>query len=113
MLIVVSIEWKASGYEIKKAFEQSFSHFQAASYGSIYPALAKLTEDSPLGQIVPELSPRPGEYIVRKTQASAFFGTGFLPWLVQHGVDTLFVSRRQFKELRRRLGLNGEAADTK
>lgn len=35
---------KASGYEIKRAFEQSFSHFQAASYGSIYPALAKLTD---------------------------------------------------------------------
>jgi hypothetical protein len=31
----------------------------------------------------------------------------------KQGVDTLFVSRRQFKELRRRLGLNGEAADTK
>lgn len=35
---------EASGYEIKKALEQRFSHFQAASYGSIYPALAKLTD---------------------------------------------------------------------
>lgn len=34
----------ASGYEIKKAIEQTFSHFQATSYGSIYPALAKLTK---------------------------------------------------------------------
>ncbi|WP_428622947.1 PadR family transcriptional regulator [Sedimenticola sp.] len=34
----------ASGYEIKKAIEQTFSHFQATSYGSIYPALAKLSE---------------------------------------------------------------------
>ena len=56
------------------------------------PALAKLTENNPLGQIVPELDPRPGEYIVRKTQASAFFGTEFLPWLVRHRVDTLFVA---------------------
>lgn len=56
------------------------------------PALAKLTETNPLGQIVPEIDPQPGEYIVRKTQASAFFGTGFLPWLVSHGVDTLFVT---------------------
>ena len=31
----------------------------------------------------------------------------------KQGVDTLFVSRRQFKALRRKLGLNGEAADTK
>ena len=35
---------KASGYEIKKMFEESFSHFQSASFGSIYPALARLTE---------------------------------------------------------------------
>lgn len=35
---------EASGYEIKKAFEETFSHFQATSYGSIYPALAKLSE---------------------------------------------------------------------
>jgi DNA-binding PadR family transcriptional regulator len=35
---------EASGYEIKKMFESAFSHFQAASFGSIYPALAKLTE---------------------------------------------------------------------
>ncbi len=34
----------ASGYEIKKMFEESFSHFQAVSFGSIYPALARLSE---------------------------------------------------------------------
>ncbi len=34
----------ASGYEIKKMFEDSFSHFQAVSFGSIYPALAKLSD---------------------------------------------------------------------
>lgn len=56
------------------------------------PALAKLTEDNPLGQIVPELTPVEGEYIVRKTQASAFFGTEFLPWLMLHNVDTLFIT---------------------
>ncbi|MGD8642826.1 MAG: PadR family transcriptional regulator [Chromatiales bacterium] len=35
----------ASGYEIKKLFEQAFSHFQGAGFGSIYPALSKLTEE--------------------------------------------------------------------
>lgn len=34
----------ASGYEIKKTLEETFSHFQATSYGSIYPALARLTD---------------------------------------------------------------------
>lgn len=36
---------EASGYEIKKMFESSFSHFQAVSFGSIYPALARLSEE--------------------------------------------------------------------
>jgi DNA-binding PadR family transcriptional regulator len=35
---------EASGYEIKKMFESSFSHFQAISFGSIYPALARLSD---------------------------------------------------------------------
>ncbi len=36
----------ASGYEIKKMVaEGSFSFFSEASYGSIYPALTKLTEE--------------------------------------------------------------------
>lgn len=32
----------ASGYDIKKHFERTFSHFFVAGYGSIYPALAEL-----------------------------------------------------------------------
>lgn len=35
----------ASGYDIKKFFESSFSHCFVAGYGSIYPALAELTAD--------------------------------------------------------------------
>ncbi len=34
----------ATGYEIKKAFEERLSLLYDASYGSIYPALNKLTE---------------------------------------------------------------------
>jgi maleamate amidohydrolase len=56
------------------------------------PRLKMLTETHPAGQIVPELVPRTGELIVRKTQASGFFGTGLAPWLVQHGVDTVVVT---------------------
>lgn len=33
-----------SGYEIKKHFEEFFAYFYGAGYGSIYPALARLTE---------------------------------------------------------------------
>lgn len=56
------------------------------------PGLLKLTETSALSQIVPELEPRPGEYILRKTQPSAFFGTNLAPWLTSKGVDTLLVT---------------------
>jgi DNA-binding PadR family transcriptional regulator len=36
----------ATGYEIKKLFEDGrFSYFVEASFGSIYPALSRLTED--------------------------------------------------------------------
>jgi DNA-binding PadR family transcriptional regulator len=37
---------EASGYEIKKAFEEGpFSHFHQASFGSIYPALNALSTE--------------------------------------------------------------------
>ena len=36
---------KGTGYDIKKLFEAAFSHFQNASFGSIYPALKKLKQD--------------------------------------------------------------------
>ena len=35
----------ATGYEIKKAFEAHYSHFFEASFGSIYPALNRLTHE--------------------------------------------------------------------
>jgi maleamate amidohydrolase len=56
------------------------------------PRLTMLTETAPAGQVVPELTPRSGEYMVRKTQASAFFGTGFGAWLTQNAVDTLVIT---------------------
>lgn len=56
------------------------------------PALTTLTEDAEASQIVPELTPRDGEYIVRKTQASAFFGTSLIGWLTLNGIDTILVT---------------------
>lgn len=35
----------ATGYEIKKFFEERLSHFYEASFGSIYPALGRMTDD--------------------------------------------------------------------
>ena len=35
----------STGYDIKKLFESAFSHFQNASFGSIYPSLRKLEDE--------------------------------------------------------------------
>jgi len=56
------------------------------------PRLLMLTEHHPAGQFVPELAPAAGELIVRKTQASGFFGTGLAPWLTLRGADTVVVA---------------------
>jgi len=56
------------------------------------PGLRKLTEDSPLSQIVPELSPVAGELVVKKRQASAFFGTELAGWLAFRRVDTVLIA---------------------
>jgi len=54
--------------------------------------LLKLTETSPLSQIVPELQPLPGELVIRKRQASGFFGTELAGWLQWRRADTLLVT---------------------
>jgi len=56
------------------------------------PTLLTLTETSPLSQIVPELAPRPGEFVLRKRYASAFFGTDLAGWLAMRRVDTVAVA---------------------
>lgn len=56
------------------------------------PALKALTEQAPASQIVAGLAPVPGERVLRKTSASAFFATGLADWLHQRGVDTVVVA---------------------
>lgn len=56
------------------------------------PALKNLTRDNPQSWIVPELTPRDGELVIGKTQASAFFGTGLTAWLTLQHVDSLVVA---------------------
>lgn len=46
LCLAVLIRGEASGYEIKKALEEPpLGHFQDTGFGSIYPALARLTEE--------------------------------------------------------------------
>ena len=59
---------EGSGYDIKKLFESAFTHFQGASYGSIYPALNQLKQEAlielqlePGKQLEPGRKPEPGK----------------------------------------------------
>jgi maleamate amidohydrolase len=53
------------------------------------PRLRELTEASHGSQVVDALAPQPGELVIRKTQASAFFGTHLAGVLLAKGVDTI------------------------
>lgn len=56
------------------------------------PKLAALTEMNPASAVVDDLAPADGEYVLRKTQPSAFFGTDLAPWLIGRRVDTVIVT---------------------
>lgn len=58
---------EASGYEIKKFFEEGFSHFYVAGYGSIYPALAQLTREGYVTCSAVEQEGRPAKKVYRVT----------------------------------------------
>ena len=60
----------ASGYEIRKAFEEGpFSHFAEGGFGSIYPALGKLTEEGLVTFEVEAQEKRPDKKIYQITGA--------------------------------------------
>ncbi len=72
----------ASGYEIKKACEEGpFSHFQDASFGSIYPALAKLSADKLVDcyQMSQEKRPDKKVYSITKAGRAALFDALVVP----------------------------------
>ncbi len=64
----------------------------AGAFARKVPGLLAFTELSTLSRIVTPVAPRPGELVIRKTQPSAFFGTGFATWLAWRRVDTLIVA---------------------
>ena len=64
----------------------------AGVFGMKVPGLKRLTNDADISQVVPELAPEPGEYVVCKTGPSAFFGTSLPTWLMAQGVDSVVVT---------------------
>ncbi|MET1034375.1 MAG: isochorismatase family protein [Arthrobacter sp.] len=55
------------------------------------PALRVLIGDNPMGRPMPQVDPAPGEPVVVKRFASAFFGTDLAERLRARGVDTVVV----------------------
>ena len=56
------------------------------------PALRRLTEDARESQILESLAPKRGDLIIRKLQASAFFGTSLAAVLTARGIDSLVIA---------------------
>ena len=55
------------------------------------PRLRELVEDNPMSHVVDFLRPEPGDIIIRKLQASAFFETPLASNLRARGVDSVVV----------------------
>ncbi|MBB94309.1 MAG: N-carbamoylsarcosine amidase [Rhodobacteraceae bacterium] len=55
------------------------------------PRLKELTETNPMSQVVDFLAPEPGDVIIRKRQASAFFDTPLSAILRSKGVDSVVI----------------------
>lgn len=56
------------------------------------PSLYLLDEGSPLNELPVELSPDPGDLVIKKQYASAFFGTTLASTLNSLGVDTVIIT---------------------
>ena len=65
----VLTEGDKTGYEIKQRFEEAFSHFFGAGFGSIYPALADLSRRGLVTRRSVEQDKRPDKKIYSLTAA--------------------------------------------
>ncbi|WP_085900753.1 PadR family transcriptional regulator [Kiloniella majae] len=70
LCLAVLYQGEASGYEIKKAFKEgAFSHFQDASFGSIYPALGRLSTEGLVECTQMAQEKRPDKKVYKLTQS--------------------------------------------
>ena len=70
LCLAVLTKGDATGYEIKKMFEEGpFAHFQSASFGSIYPALSKLLSEGLVEARAQEQDGRPDKKVYSITPA--------------------------------------------
>jgi len=70
LCLAVLAHGPASGYEIKKTLEEGpYAHFHQASFGSIYPALARLAAEGMVTARQQEQAKRPDKRVYRLTPA--------------------------------------------
>lgn len=72
----------ATGYEIKKAFEEGpFGHIHAASFGAIYPALSMLSDTGMVvgTEMAQEKRPDKKVYAITERGRAAFFEALMMP----------------------------------
>jgi len=70
LCLAVLTKGEATGYEIKKMFEEGpFAHFQSASFGSIYPALSRLLAEGLVEARAQEQDGRPDKKVYSITPA--------------------------------------------
>lgn len=56
------------------------------------PVMQGMVAGEPLAEFCPEVAPRPGELVITKQYASAFFGTSLASTLVAAGIDTVVLA---------------------
>lgn len=82
----------ATGYEIRKVFEETFSHFYVAGFGSIYPALAELTREGYATCENIEQEKRPAKKVYHLTDAGmAAFRSALAETYPSHRVRSDFM----------------------
>ncbi len=82
----------ATGYEIKKYFEEAFSHFFVAGFGSIYPALAELADEGLVRVRNQTGGRRPGAKVYQLTEAGrTAFADAILRTEPRHKVRSEFL----------------------
>jgi len=91
----------ATGYEIKKVFEgDGYQHFVEASFGSIYPALNRLTKEGLVSVRAEAQTKRPDRKVYSITPAgrAAFIGALMMP-LTEDRHRSPFVFAMLFSDL--------------
>ena len=90
---------EATGYDIKKFFESSFSHCFLAGYGSIYPALAELTAEKLVTARTMPGQGGPSRKVYRLTEAGRkAFLIRLRETVPQHKVKSEFLVLMHFAE---------------